>query len=428
MVQMQSSQQDKVLVVNFNAPELNQLARALAAQGLLERMVRPYVNKGRLWEKALSNLPLGGRVYDRTVGRRQLGDPALAALTREAGVVSDWCSALAGRSHWLPNDWRHGWTNRLHMSVRESVAKVGGQLMAQSGARVRHVVAYEGFALPAFESAQRSGAKRWLNYPVAHHRQRRLIRDEELALQPSFASTWPGFDDWGPGHEERLDREIDTADQVLLGSPFAADSFVAQGINRDKLCVVPYGVDLQTFSPPAQPPARGTFKVIYSGQLTQRKGLSYLLQGYQRFARADTELTLVGGQVGGPEPLRPYAHLFKHVPHQPRPALAERYRQSHVFVFPTLVEGMPLVVLEAMASGLPVIVTANGPAGIVRDGIDGFIIEQRSPEAVHEKLDLLYRDRDRCAAMGRNAARRAQQFSWQAYADGVTGHMLGSAP
>ncbi len=415
MCAMQSTPPNQALVVNFNAPELNQLARALAAQGQLAHFVRPYVNKGRAWERALSGLPWGGRVYDRTVGRRRLDDAVLANLTREAGVASDWCSALIGRSRWLPNDMRHGMTNRLHMRVRESVAQAGGRLAEQ----VDKVVAYEGFALPAFEVAQRTGAQRFLNYPVAHHRQRRLIRDQELSLQPAFASTWPGFDDWGPGHEDRLDREIEITDRVLLGSSFAADSFVAQGIAVDKLCVVPYGVDLQTFSPPAQPPAGKVFKVIYAGQLTQRKGLSYLLQGYQQFARADSELTLVGGQVGGPEPLRPFAHLFKHVPHQTRPALAERYRQSHVFVFPTLVEGMPLVVLEAMACGLPVIVTANGPAGIVRDGVDGFIIEQRSAQAVHEKLELLYRDRERCAAMGRNAARRAQEFSWRAYADGV---------
>ena len=408
-----------VLVINFNAPELNQLALALALAGRLDGFVRPYVNKRRPWERVLSALPLGGRLYEQTFGRRQLADPALAALTHEAGVASDWCSALIGRTRVLPSAWRHRWTNQLHMKVREAVATAG----ARRASGVGCVVAYEGFALPAFESAQGTGAGRWLNYPVAHHRQRRLIRDEELALEPGFASTWPGFDDWGSGHEERLDREIALADRVLLGSSFAADSFAAEGVPRDKLCVVPYGVDLQIFSPAATPPPRDIFKVIYAGQLTQRKGLSYLLRGYQRFARADTQLTLVGSAVGGPEALRPYSGLFTHVPHQTRTALAERYRQSHVFVFPTLVEGMPLVVLEAMACGLPVIVTANGPAGIVRDGIDGFIIPQRSAEAVHEKLELLYSDRERCEAMGRNAARRAREFSWLAYAGKVIAHL-----
>jgi glycosyltransferase involved in cell wall biosynthesis len=161
------------------------------------------------------------------------------------------------------------------------------------------------------------------------------------------------------------------------------------------------------------------FHAVFAGQLTQRKGLSYLLRGYRRFRRPDTTLTLVGGIVGDAAPLQPFAEDFEHVPHQTRPALAERYRRADVFVFPTLVEGMPLVVLEAMACGLPVIVTANGPAGIVRDGVDGFIIPERSDEAVSEKLEVLYRDRERCAAMGRAAAQRAREFTWAAYGEGV---------
>jgi hypothetical protein len=69
-----------------------------------------------------------------------------------------------------------------------------------------------------------------LNYPVAHHRRRRAIREEELALEPDFAATWPGFADWGAGHEEQLDAEIEQCDAVLLGSDFAASSFVASGV------------------------------------------------------------------------------------------------------------------------------------------------------------------------------------------------------
>ena len=409
------------VVVNFNAPELNHLAQALAGEHRLRHFVRPYVNKGRWWERSLARLPLLGTVYGQTFGRREIGSPALARLTHEAGVPCDWGSALIGRLRWLPEHRRHGWTNRLHMLVRHAVAEAGGRLAVGADC----VVAYEGFALPAFEAAARTGARRLLNYPVAHHRHRRRVRSEELALEPSFAGTWPGFDDWGPGHEARLDREIELADTVLLGSHYAAETFVASGISRDKLCVVPYGVDLKTFAPPVQSRGLHTFEVIYAGQLTQRKGLSYLLRGYQAFARADTRLTLVGSSVGAPGPLWPFESLFTHVPHQTRAALAERYRHAHGFVFPTLVEGMPLVVLEAMACGLPVIVTANGPADIVRDGIDGFIVPERSAQAVQEKLDLLYRDRERCLAMGRNAACRAQEFSWAAYARGVMQHLQG---
>ncbi len=409
---MISTSMPRTLVVNFNAPELNQLAMALTANDSLGAYVRPYANKGRAWERALSSLPWAGRVYNSSFGRRRMSDPALAALTREAGVLPDLLAAAIARLHALPPAARHRWTNRLYMSVREAVAQAACSHVSQA----QCVVAYEGFALPAFKAAQADGqCATVLNYPVAHHRHRRRVRLEENEREPGFAVTWPDFDDWPDGHEERLDEEIRLADAVLVGSSYASDSFVAEGIARAKMRVVPYGVDLQTFSAPENPVSTGRFTAIYAGQLTQRKGLSYLLRGYRKFARRGTQLQLVGSLVGSAQPLQPFADMFEHTPHQTRPALAAMYRAADVFVFPTLIEGMPLVVLEAMACGLPVIVTANGPADIVRDGIDGFIIPERNEDALCERLEYLYHRPELRAEMGRQAARRALEFSWSAY-------------
>ena len=352
------------LVINFNSPELNQLASALARSQQLSRYVRPYINKGRLWERALGAVPWAGGLYGGTFGRRRMRDAELARLTHEAGVAADLCAAAVGRMQVIPSRYRHRWTSELHKSVRDSVAGAAGRFVHEADC----VVAYEGFALPSFESIRKSDSARTvLDYPVAHHRYRRRARQEENEREPLFASTWPDFDDWPAGHEERLDEEIRLADGVLVGSTFASDSFVAEGIDPSKMRVVPYGVDLDTFRPADAPSARRGFKVVFAGQLTQRKGLSYLLNGYRKFARRDSELTLVGSIVGGGQALQPYAGLFRYVPHQTRAALAQMYRDADVFVFPTLVEGMPLVVLEAMACGLPVIVTSNGPGDIVRD-------------------------------------------------------------
>ena len=411
---MPDASMPRTLVVNFNSPELNQLALALAGCEALLAYVRPYVNKGRGWERALSALPLAGRAYARTFGRRTISDPRLASLTHEAGVWPDLCAASIGRLHLLPPHTRHRWTNQLVMSVREAVAQAACKHVHDADC----IVGYEGFALPAFEAARLLGGRAAvLNYPVAHHRQRRRVRLEENEREPGFAVTWPGFSDWPDGHEERLDEEIRLADAVLVGSGYAADSFVAEGIERAKMRVVPYGVDLQTFTPapPGSRPRSDRFNVIYAGQLTQRKGIAYLLRGYRQFARHDSRLTLVGSVVGSDAPLRPFADLFDHLPHQTRPALAARYRHSDVFVLPTLIEGMPLVVLEAMACGLPVIVTANGPADIVRDGIDGFVIPERDVEAINDRLDRLYRDPALREEMGQQAAQRARAFGWEAY-------------
>ncbi len=407
----------RTLVVNFNSPELNQFALALANLEALAAYVRPYANKSRLWERTLSEMPWIGDVYETTFGRRRIADPRLASLTHEAGVLPDLLAAAVARLKLLPANVRHRWTNHLYMSVREGVADEACRHVTDA----TRVVGYEGFALPAFEAARAIGGRRLvLNYPVAHHRHRRRMRLEENEREPGFAITWPDFDDWPAGHEERLDEEIRLADAVLVGSTYAADSFVAEGIERSKMHVVPYGVDLQTFrpSPPESAPrtdASEEFRVIYAGQLTQRKGLSYLLRGYQQFARADSQLTLVGSIVGSSAPLEPFADLFEHVAHQTRPALAQRYRASDVFVLPTLVEGMPLVVLEAMACGLPVIVTANGPGDLVRDGVEGFVIPERDPQALADRLECLYRDPQLRLAMGQRAAARARTFSWEAY-------------
>ena len=418
---MPALQPHATLVVNFNAPELNQLALALAQAGRLHRYVRPYVNKGRGWERALAAVPLAGRLYGTTFGRRLMDDPGLARLTHESGVLPDVLAAATMRLRLLPDALRRRWTNALIKSLREAVAESAARFAADAEC----VVAYEGFALPAFLARRAAGNGRTvLNYPVAHHRVRRRERLAEIEREPLFASTWPDFDDWPAGHEQRLDDEIRLADAVLVGSTYAADSFVDEGIPRSRMKVIPYGVDLQTFTPPtADDRARrdaSLFHAIFAGQMTQRKGLSYLLKGYRQFARPDTRLTIVGSPVGDPRALAPYAGLFHHIPHQTRAELARLYRSADVFVFPTLLEGMGLVVLEAMACGLPVIVTANGPGDVVRDGVDGFVIPARDPEAIARRLDELYRDPALRAEMGRNAIARAREFGWTAYADRVT--------
>ena len=417
---MQRADQPRAVVVNFNAPELHHLAQALASSNSLVAYVRPYVNKQRRWERALAVAPVIGSHWAGTFGRRTIADPSLAAATREAGVLPDVCAAALGRLAWPSVERRRLWTTQLHRRVRDSVAQEACRHVLGSDV----IVGYEGFALPAFRTAAGASRLKVLNYPVAHHRQRRRVRLAENEREPEFACTWPDFDDWPQGHEERLDEEIDIADMILVGSTYAASTFIAEGVDPERMRVIPYGVDLETFRVGNESPAAG-FEVIYAGQLTQRKGLAYLLRGYRLFARPDSRLTLVGAVVGSDLPLKQFAGAFEHVPHQTRSALAARYRRAHAFVLPTLIEGMPLVVLEAMACGLPVIVTANGPGDIVRDGVDGFVVPERDERAIASRLDHLYRHPDMRSQMGRAAAQRAKEFSWARYSDSALEALAG---
>ena len=89
-----------------------------------------------------------------------------------------------------------------------------------------------------------------------------------------------------------------------------------------------------------------------------------------------------------------------------------------VFVFPSLFEGFGLVLLEALAMGLPVITTAHtaGP-DLIHEGVEGFIVPIRDSAAIAACLELLHCDRARLAEMSRQARCRAREFSWASYED-----------
>jgi glycosyltransferase involved in cell wall biosynthesis len=91
-------------------------------------------------------------------------------------------------------------------------------------------------------------------------------------------------------------------------------------------------------------------------------------------------------------------------------------RRHDVLVFSSLFEGFGLVVTEALSQGLPVITTPHtcGP-DILEDGVDGFIVPIRNPEAIAEKLEHLASDRSLLAEMSQAALKKARILSWAEY-------------
>lgn len=398
-----------ITVINYAAPEINHLAAGLAEAGLLSAYVRPYANQGRSWERWLSAIPGMGAWYRRTFGRRRMPDGLLPQHVQESGVTAD---LLGAAIRYLPTPWGKDAVEQLRWYARKQVAQRGARLATET----QMVVASYVVAEPAF---RRTRGVRVLNYPIAHHRYIQRFAAEEARREPELAGTLPDWSAVPPWVERRLDAECALADAILVGSGFVRDSFIAEGLPAEKMLVVPYGADVGAFVPPQDDVRETTeeqaFRLLFVGQIGQRKGISYLLRAYRLFRGPGTRLTLIGNIYGDAAALSPYRDLFDHVPHLPRSALAERYRQADVFVFPTLIEGMPLVVLEAMASGLPVITTPNGPGDIVRDGIDGFVVPIRDPGAIVEKLEYLRANPERRREMGRNARQRALEYTWRAY-------------
>lgn len=179
--------------------------------------------------------------------------------------------------------------------------------------------------------------------------------------------------------------------------------------SRRKFELLPYGADIAAFGrdrEPAAPP----FRILYAGHIAPRKGILYLLEAARRLGRDDAELVLLGRIEGDGAWLSPYEGEFTHVPHLPHGDIPAVFRDAHVYVYPSLHEGSSVSIYEAMASGLPVIATANA-GSTVRDGVDGYIVGIRDADAIAARLATLLDNAALRQRMGAAARERAGEFT-----------------
>jgi glycosyltransferase involved in cell wall biosynthesis len=184
------------------------------------------------------------------------------------------------------------------------------------------------------------------------------------------------------------------ADAITVGSNVARRSFLAMGVPAEKVHVIPYGVRLDKFTPTGPPPA-DSFDVLFAGQISLRKGIPYLLEAFHRLRHPRKRLTLVGSVQ---DDLRP---LLATLPTEdvtftgsiPQPELARLMSRSHALALASVEEGLALVQSQAMACGCPVVATtASGAEDLFTDGVEGFIVPDRDPVALANRLQQLADD------------------------------------
>jgi glycosyltransferase involved in cell wall biosynthesis len=214
------------------------------------------------------------------------------------------------------------------------------------------------------------------------------------------------------------DAEHRKAHRIVAASSFTRQTLSENGVPPEKILLNPYGVDLRRFSLQHQPRFSRTFRFLFAGLVCARKGIPLLLQAWQSLQSNDAELWIVG-------PLTPTAskrcrsnEQIKIIGKVSNVELATIMSESDVFVFPSYFEGFGLVLLEAMAAGIPVLTTtATAGPDIVTQEQDGWIIDPGDLEALINAMQFCLQNRDRIATMGENACATAQRFSWDAYGD-----------
>ncbi len=250
---------------------------------------------------------------------------------------------------------------------------------------------------------------------------------ERWTSHPLFRWRW--FRQWFYRTEARA---IQHAQGVIVISPADYDFYTGKfPALCERFHYIPLGVETDLYCPPAMREAHPP-TVLFVGRLDASKGLELLIAGFARFRERhpDARLILVGGsQDYNPVESQVRGWIAEHGVEDavqmtgllPREAILPYYQSADVFVLTSLWEGLPNALLEAMACGLPAVVTAvGGLPSVVQNDRNGYLLSERDPEQLADLVEraLVHFDR-----LSEGARATAQQFSIEAHVQQVCQRM-----
>jgi glycosyltransferase involved in cell wall biosynthesis len=245
----------------------------------------------------------------------------------------------------------------------------------------------------------------------------------------------------------------DSVDEIWVPTQWVKDCYVASGIPQSKLVVIPNGVDSKVFSPEGsvfQLKTNKRFRFLFLGGTIYRKGIDVLLAAYvHSFTSSDDVCLVIKGQAGVTYAGTELDQMIKNLKSAKQDCpeieylvegleeqqIAQLYRACDALVLPYRGEGFGLPIAEAMACGLPVIVTARGaardftsedwaylipsePQSLQVDGFHesaaGFWLEEPNPQRLSEAMRRVFEDPQEAKQKGlRGRAYACQRLGWE---------------
>ena len=387
------SKQPKVLLAHPGIQHAPRLAEALEREGLLARFWTG-------WAKAGAG-----------TGKRQVAIPDEKLRTRP---WVEWMALVMNRAG-LPGE-----------RVWHARNAIFQKMIPDSEIRsVDVVVGFDTASWILAERAKACGKRFILEQSIGHPGSRAA----ELKKIGCSREVWPEAFQVRLGMVASAERkEHELADRIVVASSFARRTLVEQGVPEAKVKVLPYGVSEEFLAQGRKKKGRvpgSPLRFLCLGHLSARKGLRQLLEAWSGLGHGKGELVLMGGGEQGEWRSLAGAGVIFRGPGSRGEVLAEMAR-CDVLVFPSLFEGFGLVILEAMAAGMPVIASRNtGGPDVIKEEKEGFIVPAGSVEVLREKMGWLIQNPSQAVEMGRKAHARASQFTWETYGQRYREEILG---
>jgi len=210
-----------------------------------------------------------------------------------------------------------------------------------------------------------------------------------------------------------------TLDHFTCASTYVRDGLAAQGIAPSRISVLPYPINLDSMPLVDRRGREGTLTVGFVGAVNLRKGAPYFFETARRFDPAKVRFSMVGKVGLDRSIVAEHKGEVEVCGAVPRTDVVRRLAGFDILYFPTTCEGCAGAVIEAMASGLPVVTSPNSGT-FARDGIEGFIHSYDDIEGAAESIRRLAEDAVLRSEMGEAARRRVEMYDVNSYSRSVS--------
>jgi len=364
------------------------------------------------WPRLLRTIPqsLCPSGVKRLLGRNPIGIPSeKIVMFSRLGLEYQWR---------LSRCRTQGERIQVHLQIGK---RFGEEIVYRGFKGATHVYTFSSAGLEVLKAARSLGLHTVVEQPSAANEVEQEIMREEHARYPGWEAN-ARCDKEQAAYAERQRREWDLADQIIVPSKFVAASLEQVGVSPERCVTVPYGVS-DSFGQIVRKKHIGPLRVLTVGGVRLQKGPQYICDAAKKLGK-NFDFRLVGVCSFSETVKHDFAETIHLAGPVPRSEISEHFEWADVFLFPSLCDGFGIVLLEALAAGLPIITTPNTGVAI-RDGVDGFIVPIRDANAIAERLDQLASNSVLLAEMSINAKKRSETFTLNAYSDRLYHAMVG---
>ena len=272
------------------------------------------------------------------------------------------------------------------------------------------VICYENAALHTFRAARGRGMTTILDAASFHH-----------AWQDRHYD-YPESDSAHARINAHKDQEIEHADHILTVSELARQSYIEGGVSPERVTAIPVGCDLSRFALSDQEDhdLEEPLTFIFAGHVGHRKGIDTVLKASAQLQEAGQTHRLWiagGGDPDVPWNLAPHAERLGRLPQS---ELATRFQQADCLVLPSRHDSFGMVVVEAMATGCPAIVSEQtGAKEAITEGESGWVIPAEDVDALYDQMRWCIDNVEEVRSMAPSAHAAAQEYTWDRYRNRV---------